>query len=142
MSLQTCLNLPKYPSPPHPPSPLSPFLCFSFSAPAIVIVFILSKLPPRGAYCAAVIISLLNLPLDLTRESSAWTSDQSTLFTKLADYVQRCKYLSSPSQVPLKCSEYHRSLTCLTTTPQARPLREAYRLIRTLRHMVHMPSAH
>ncbi|KAJ4422219.1 CAAX farnesyltransferase (FTase) subunit beta [Gnomoniopsis sp. IMI 355080] len=45
----------------------------------------------RGAYCAAVIVSLLNLPLDLTPESPAWTSDHPTLFTKLADYVQRCQ---------------------------------------------------
>ncbi|KAF3761291.1 terpenoid cyclases/Protein prenyltransferase [Cryphonectria parasitica EP155] len=45
----------------------------------------------RGAYCAAVIVSLLNLPLDLTPESPAWTPDRPTLYTKLADYVQRCQ---------------------------------------------------
>ncbi|KAK3333480.1 terpenoid cyclases/protein prenyltransferase alpha-alpha toroid [Cercophora scortea] len=46
----------------------------------------------RGAYCAAVIISLLNLPLGLTPESPAWTGDSSSnLFTGLARYVRRCQ---------------------------------------------------
>lgn len=46
----------------------------------------------RGAYCAAVIITLLNLPLNLTPESPAWTGDESqTLFTGLPEYVQRCQ---------------------------------------------------
>ncbi|KAK4154978.1 terpenoid cyclases/protein prenyltransferase alpha-alpha toroid [Chaetomidium leptoderma] len=46
----------------------------------------------RGAYCAAVIISLLRLPLDLTPESPAYTGDDSVnLFTGVADYVRRCQ---------------------------------------------------
>ncbi|KAJ0110114.1 protein farnesyltransferase subunit beta [Diaporthe amygdali] len=45
----------------------------------------------RGAYCAAVVVSLLNLPTDLTPESPAWTPDHPTLFTKLPEYVQRCQ---------------------------------------------------
>ncbi|RYP92866.1 hypothetical protein DL770_001037 [Monosporascus sp. CRB-9-2] len=45
----------------------------------------------RGAYCAAVIITLLNLPLDLSPDSPAWTSDKPNLFTGLADYVGRCQ---------------------------------------------------
>ncbi|KIH87226.1 protein farnesyltransferase subunit beta [Sporothrix brasiliensis 5110] len=45
----------------------------------------------RGAYCAAVIISILNLPLDLSPDSLAWTSDKPTLYTGLANYVQRCQ---------------------------------------------------
>ncbi|KJR89867.1 protein farnesyltransferase subunit beta [Sporothrix schenckii 1099-18] len=45
----------------------------------------------RGAYCAAVIISILNLPLDLSPDSPAWTSDKPTLYTGLANYVQRCQ---------------------------------------------------
>ena len=46
----------------------------------------------RGAYCAAVIISLLRLPLDLTPESPAYTEDGSAnLLTGVADYVRRCK---------------------------------------------------
>lgn len=45
----------------------------------------------RGAYCATVVISLLNLPTDLTPESPAWTPDHPTLFTKLPEYVQRCQ---------------------------------------------------
>ncbi|KAK1759547.1 terpenoid cyclases/protein prenyltransferase alpha-alpha toroid [Echria macrotheca] len=46
----------------------------------------------RGAYCAAVIITLLNLPLELTPESPAYTPDGSTnLLSGLADYVRRCQ---------------------------------------------------
>ncbi|KAK0628947.1 terpenoid cyclases/protein prenyltransferase alpha-alpha toroid [Bombardia bombarda] len=46
----------------------------------------------RGAYCAAVIITLLNIPLELTPESPAWKEDGSaTLFTGLAGYVRRCQ---------------------------------------------------
>ncbi|KAL2136093.1 hypothetical protein VTI74DRAFT_5499 [Chaetomium olivicolor] len=46
----------------------------------------------RGAYCAAVIITLLRLPLDLTPESPAYTADGSAnLFTGVADYVRRCQ---------------------------------------------------
>ncbi|CAK7272441.1 CAAX farnesyltransferase (FTase) subunit beta [Sporothrix epigloea] len=45
----------------------------------------------RGAYCAAVIISVLNLPLNLSTESSACTTEKPTLYTGLANYVQRCQ---------------------------------------------------
>ncbi|KAJ0163547.1 Protein farnesyltransferase subunit beta [Colletotrichum tanaceti] len=45
----------------------------------------------RGAYCAAVIVTLLNLPLDLSADSPAWTPDRPTLFTGLAEYVRRCQ---------------------------------------------------
>ncbi|KZL76269.1 farnesyltransferase subunit beta (prenyltransferase and squalene oxidase) [Colletotrichum tofieldiae] len=45
----------------------------------------------RGAYCAAVIATLLNLPLDLSTDSPAWTPERPTLFTGLADYVRRCQ---------------------------------------------------
>ncbi|KXX81578.1 Protein farnesyltransferase subunit beta [Madurella mycetomatis] len=46
----------------------------------------------RGAYCAAVIITLLQLPLDLTPESPAWTEDGSTnLLSGVAGYVRRCQ---------------------------------------------------
>ncbi|KAL0941898.1 prenyltransferase and squalene oxidase [Colletotrichum truncatum] len=45
----------------------------------------------RGAYCAAVIVTLLNLPLDLSTDSPAWTPERPTLFTGLADYVRRCQ---------------------------------------------------
>lgn len=50
----------------------------------------------RGAYCAAVVVSLLNLPTELTPESPAWTPDHPTLFTKLPEYVQRCMYTQVP----------------------------------------------
>ncbi|KAH8599639.1 terpenoid cyclases/protein prenyltransferase alpha-alpha toroid [Bisporella sp. PMI_857] len=43
----------------------------------------------RGAYCAAVIISLLNLPLDLPRDSPAWSEKGATLLTNLPEYVAR-----------------------------------------------------
>ncbi|KAK4232470.1 protein farnesyltransferase subunit beta [Podospora fimiseda] len=46
----------------------------------------------RGAYCASVIITLLDLPLDLTPESPASKPDGSAnLFTGLPDYVRRCQ---------------------------------------------------
>ncbi|KAF7558949.1 hypothetical protein G7046_g5219 [Stylonectria norvegica] len=45
----------------------------------------------RGAYCAAVIISLLNLPLDLSPDSPACAAGHSGLFTGLAEYVRRCQ---------------------------------------------------
>ncbi|KAM0561224.1 hypothetical protein ACHAPJ_003729 [Fusarium lateritium] len=43
----------------------------------------------RGAYCAAVIISLLNLPLELSQDSPARSAGHTGLFTGLADYVHR-----------------------------------------------------
>ncbi|KAM0331543.1 hypothetical protein ACHAQA_003221 [Verticillium albo-atrum] len=46
----------------------------------------------RGAYCAAVIVGLLNMPLELSPDSPAYTPDgKTTLFTGLADYVRRCQ---------------------------------------------------
>ncbi|TLD14434.1 uncharacterized protein PgNI_04205 [Pyricularia grisea] len=46
----------------------------------------------RGAYCAAVIISLLNLPLDLCKDSEAYIRDpNANLFTGLGDYVRKCQ---------------------------------------------------
>ncbi|OHE94247.1 prenyltransferase and squalene oxidase [Colletotrichum orchidophilum] len=45
----------------------------------------------RGAYCATVIVTLLDLPLDLSTDSPAWTPERPTLFTGLADYVRRCQ---------------------------------------------------
>ncbi|OTA80596.1 hypothetical protein M434DRAFT_401672 [Hypoxylon sp. CO27-5] len=45
----------------------------------------------RGAYCAAVLVTLLNLPLDLSPDSPAWTDDRPNLFTGLAEYVRRCQ---------------------------------------------------
>ncbi|KAK0385321.1 hypothetical protein NLU13_7797 [Sarocladium strictum] len=45
----------------------------------------------RGAYCAAVIISLLNLPLDLAPDSPARASGHTRLFDGLAEWVRRCQ---------------------------------------------------
>lgn len=49
----------------------------------------------RGAYCATVIITLLNIPLDLTPESPAREGGLSNLLSGLGDYVHRCKYNQS-----------------------------------------------
>lgn len=45
----------------------------------------------RGAYCATVIISLLNLPLDLSSDSPARSAGLTDLFTGTADYVRKCQ---------------------------------------------------
>jgi len=45
----------------------------------------------RGAYCAMVAISLLNLPLDLPRDSPAWSREGDTLLTGLPEWIGRCK---------------------------------------------------
>ncbi|KAI1192859.1 terpenoid cyclases/Protein prenyltransferase [Nemania serpens] len=45
----------------------------------------------RGAYCAAVIITLLKLPLDLPYGSSSHAAERPNLFTGLADYIRRCQ---------------------------------------------------
>ncbi|TAQ88026.1 hypothetical protein B7494_g3645 [Chlorociboria aeruginascens] len=45
----------------------------------------------RGAYCAVVIITLLNLPLDLPRQSPAWSREGDTLLTGLPEWVARCQ---------------------------------------------------
>lgn len=41
-------------------------------------------------------MTLLNLPLELSTDSPAWTPERPTLFTGLADYVRRCKSYLSP----------------------------------------------
>jgi hypothetical protein len=45
----------------------------------------------RGAYCAAVAISLLDLPLELSRDSPAWSREGDTLLTGLPEWIGRCK---------------------------------------------------
>ncbi|KAF4595927.1 protein farnesyltransferase subunit beta [Ophiocordyceps camponoti-floridani] len=45
----------------------------------------------RGAYCAAVIISLLGLPLDLSPDSPARTAGHVGLLDGLGEWVQRCQ---------------------------------------------------
>lgn len=44
-----------------------------------------------GAYIAAVLITLLNLPLELSKDSPAW-SEGATLLSGLAEYIARCKF--------------------------------------------------
>jgi len=48
-----------------------------------------------GAYCAMVIISLLSLPLELPKESPAWTSlgeGNATFLTNLPEWIAQCKW--------------------------------------------------
>ncbi|PHH65998.1 hypothetical protein CDD81_946 [Ophiocordyceps australis] len=45
----------------------------------------------RGAYCAAVIISLLNIPLDLSAQSPARAADHTHLLSGLGDWVRQCQ---------------------------------------------------
>lgn len=49
----------------------------------------------RGAYCAAVVISLLNIPLNLSSDSPASAAGLADLYTGLASYVQRCEQESN-----------------------------------------------
>ena len=39
-----------------------------------------------------VAISLLNLPLDLPRNSPAWSREGDTLLTGLPEWISRCKF--------------------------------------------------
>ncbi|KAI1177983.1 terpenoid cyclases/Protein prenyltransferase [Nemania sp. FL0916] len=45
----------------------------------------------RGAYCAAVLITILKLPLDLPGDSHSSVAERPNLLTGLADYVRRCQ---------------------------------------------------
>lgn len=45
----------------------------------------------RGAYCAATVITLLDLPLDLSRESLAWSHGCTSLLTNLPEWLSRCQ---------------------------------------------------
>ncbi|KAI0396575.1 terpenoid cyclases/Protein prenyltransferase [Xylariaceae sp. FL0594] len=45
----------------------------------------------RGAYCAAVLITLLQLPLDLPADAPAYAPERPDLFSGVADYVRRCQ---------------------------------------------------
>ncbi|CAI0654935.1 unnamed protein product [Colletotrichum noveboracense] len=85
----------------------------------------------RGAYCAAVIVTLLNLPLELSTDSPAWTPERPTLFTGLADY--------QPQQ---QDAAFYRSIAHTTTTTlKARRSREAYRESRMVKHTGPTPFA-
>jgi len=84
----------------------------------------------RGAYCASVIIKLLGLPLDLTPESPANKADKSNLFTGVADYVRRCKYLVSSKWLAAQ----------VELTRQAKRLRVEYPASPTPRPMERMHS--
>jgi hypothetical protein len=45
----------------------------------------------RGAYCATVLIVLLDLPLELPAEADARKYGHDTLLSGLADYLSRCE---------------------------------------------------
>lgn len=58
--------------------------------------YLLRKLTyDRGAYCASVIISLLNIPQELAPESPARAGGHTRLFDGLAQWISRCKYCRS-----------------------------------------------
>lgn len=59
---------------------------------------LLTDVSLRGAYCAAVVISLLNLPLDLSPESPAHAAGHTDLLSGLGEWVRLCK-LSLPVHV-------------------------------------------
>jgi hypothetical protein len=46
----------------------------------------------RGTYCAAVIMSLLDLPLELPPGSIAKLHETDNLLTRMPEYVSRCVY--------------------------------------------------
>jgi protein farnesyltransferase subunit beta len=46
---------------------------------------------PRGAYCASVIISLLDLPLTLPSDSPGRKTETGTFFTGLPEWIGRCQ---------------------------------------------------
>jgi hypothetical protein len=56
---------------------------------AVVHVWLITH--SRGAYCASVIISLLNLPLNLSPDSPARAAGHTSLFGGLAEWISRCK---------------------------------------------------
>lgn len=86
---------------------------------------------PRGAYCAAVIISLLNIPLSLSPDSPACAAGHTGLFSGLGEWVRRCK--SFAPEPPLSCP-------CLTAANvQARRTKEACRQSRASRPTGRMP---
>ena len=45
----------------------------------------------RGAYCAAMLVKLLDLPLDLPEDSPAKLAKDDNLFTRLGEYVSTCQ---------------------------------------------------
>lgn len=49
----------------------------------------------RGVYCAAVAITLLNLPLELPRESFIWEREGDMLLTNVPEWLARCKRSST-----------------------------------------------
>lgn len=53
----------------------------------------------RGAYCALVAISLLDLPLTLPPESPAREAGLETFFDGLGEYLSRCQTYEGESEV-------------------------------------------
>jgi protein farnesyltransferase subunit beta len=49
-----------------------------------------------GAYIAAVLISLLDLPLNLSRDSPAWSHEEDTLITGLPEWIARSSVPFNP----------------------------------------------
>ncbi|KAI6245499.1 Protein farnesyltransferase subunit beta [Erysiphe necator] len=45
----------------------------------------------RGAYCAVVIMSLLNLPIELPRDSPSWSHEKNSLLSGLPEWISQCQ---------------------------------------------------
>lgn len=80
-----------------------------------------------GAYCAAVIISLLDLPLELPHDSPARSCDTDTLLTGVPEYVSRCKSFLPGIRHPTK---YY----------QVKHMKAVYPVIQILKPMPHILS--
>lgn len=55
----------------------------------------------RGAYCASVVMSLLNIPLDLPPDSPAHAAGHDNMFSGLAEWIGRCESPSPQTHTPL-----------------------------------------
>ncbi|KAK7942861.1 farnesyltransferase subunit beta [Apiospora aurea] len=93
----------------------------------------------RGAYCAAVIISLLNIPLNLSSDSPASAAGLADLYTGLAGYVQRCQTFEGGISAKPD-AEAHGHLMChalsLGSPPANMPQKAAFLVARTSLSMV------
>lgn len=46
-----------------------------------------------GAYCASVIITLLDLPLELPKDSPSWSPNFTSFLSRLPEWVAQCKFV-------------------------------------------------
>jgi hypothetical protein len=84
----------------------------------------------RGAFCGLIMVSLLNLPLELPSTAAANVSGQDTFLTGLPEYLSRCK---SSSRDSLRGR--------IMNGGQVKPTKAESPAPQETRHMEHMPSA-